>query len=615
MRQETIIDAVGRPSRLVDRVKLLSYKLAAWILIIIDVVIPILSQGIKWGLQAGTENGDPIGKIGTWVLTYILPLLDCLSGTGGVGAVGMGLSTAAFAWILAGVIFHVTKSHDKDEFVHDELENCIVRVVDEVRGRIVSLDVFAYSAKNYLAKLSAVRKGHGKIRIEKVRLLLCRANESRAWQSHQKGSIDKYYEQIKATIDTMDEWVKNGWIEDKNWEMRYIDDRLLCHFAIINGKYVVSGAMPLTMDGVPAAHGFDCYVIPPEAGNVVESYAMTFDTWFRRGFYDSGLKELNRKCKTACTEIIEEGILKNRRSSSFLDFRNIPLVDSGISGIDFYVLPDSRPISKLHIVLMCKYHVLNLYDYFRRTRTKDGVYKNRDALKWLLDHLRAAIKDSIKSKCSENKDGIEDIIVFEHGSMASRNGAGHSSIDHMHLHVILKHRFNVEALLADDSKRLMESGYYSVVEWDCSHKGPTPRRYHSIDDFVDDPEMGRSDYFLIWDPSIDEKDGSVFVYLMENFDRKDLGRKRDRPDVHQYLRRIFYEALPLVDQETLYPAALVTAYKEAKPSKKDMDVVRREIWRNDEIVLEQPDDVRERYVNVGAKLTKCLRDNPLGEGR
>lgn len=611
---KTIVDDVKAVLSLGGRLRHWAYALAAGIILVVDVALPVVTWGVKSYCAAHSQRtsgvetkdlSDTRRQDGYSHMTRldriferIVPALERFSGSGDLGK---GFSTGALAFILVALMEYLSKRERSGIVVHDKLEPCLDSVFSAVKGNVISLEIYAYSAKNYIANITkAIESGRIK-RIKKIRLLLCRANEIRAWQSHGQDAVKKYFAQIQSTIETFETWESKKLIDSSNWEIRYVDDRPLCHFCIINGRYVISGAMPLTESGIPCAHGADCYIITSDAGDVVDGYSETFSSWFARGFYDSGLKELSGKCLTACGKIIGTGILKNRRTQAYVDFRNTPLLSPDVQGLDFYILPDSRPISSLHVILMCKYHVLNLYDYLRRTWTQDGKSKTRYALKYLVKSIRA----EVKKQFGQN----EDIIVFEHGSMNPTNGGGHSSIDHMHLHVILKREMDVQKLICGDAQKLRMERSQSVVQWDVAHKGPVPKRYYSINDFADDPEMGTTDYFLIWDLSIGknyEKEAGkpVFVYLMQKLEQ---GSGLKIPDVHQYLRRIFFQALREKEQQTLYSDLMIQDYaKELGFKKFDIASVRRDIWRNDDKVIERGEEAREAYVKVGKGLVDAF---------
>ena len=315
---------------------------------------------------------------------------------------------------------------------------------------------------------------------------------------------------------------------DCDCEIRFIDDRPLVHFCIINGKYVITGQIPIKKKcGLVSSHANCCYIIS-ESDDVCIGYQNTFNTWFENGFYDSGLNILLPDNKCNGCRLIRTITSSSRKHS----FANTLLLKSQPPGVDFYLIPDGRPISKIHILLICKYHVLNLYDYFRRKKTMDGVEKVGVALNKLIRHIRESVKD--------------DILIFEHGSMNPYRKNKSTSIDHLHLHVILKNGIDIKELIKDDFHQLKKNNFHSIVQCRESEDGlPDVREYKEIDDFVDDPEMGSEDYFLIWDIG----EGKVYVYLKNNCVE---GKDRGIPSSSQYLRKLFFGALSTDDKKYLY---------------------------------------------------------------
>lgn len=459
-------------------------------------------------------------------------------------------SGIAFVWIIIMLINVLKRLLEARPIESGTIGECVKKAM-VLCGEVRTIDVYAYSAKNYLKVLddyiSRCRKAN-------IRLLLCRVNEFIAWYSHDSTKLATYESEIENAISTMKSWQDSGFI--KKGEIRFLDDRLLTHFCVINGKYVVAGVLPLRVGGVPSAGSHDggsCCFLNPTIGDVVERYAKTFETWFTyRGFYDSGLKRRSPSSCMVCRDIIEEKVLNNRGTCAYVDFVNSPLLDKNMLGLDFYVLPDCRPISKVHLVLMCKYHVLTLYDYFRRIKTEDGQSKTKYALHRLIMEIRKTVKSVFGDD--------EDILVFEHGSLRP-SSLSTPSLNHMHLHVILKKDlgdgFSIQNLIQKDSERLQNNGFCSVVEWDVDRRMNLPHRYLALDDFAEAPEMGGRDYLLVWDVSKyyseaeDERKG-VLVYLMQEFSIAKDQNIPDEKDVRQYFRRLFFSALDANVRKGIY---------------------------------------------------------------
>lgn len=192
----------------------------------------------------------------------------------------------------------------------------------------------------------------------------------------------------------------------------------------------------------------------------------------------------------------------------------------------------------------------------------------------------------------------------------------HSSIDHMHLHVILKPKLkpeiNVQTIIQEDSRRLLKARQQSVVEWGNNQNQPLFRSYHDLNAFANDPQMRNGiDYFLIWDLSKSESkdDDPILVYSMQQTDKRS---KLKQSDVHQYLRRVFFHALDASERNSLYPDAIIKNYAKQKDLK-DSEVAecRENIWRNDDVVIEIPLDIRKSYTTFSEKLNELIAGKVL----
>lgn len=473
---------------------------------------------------------------------------------------------AIIAIVIALIIKYIRKMLEERLSREGGLEDMISNVLNMYRNKpINSIDIYGYTGINYIRKIKDMIKDSG-VKVQgKVRFLLSRASEYRAWNSRKDEDIEKYRGELKEVIGMVEKLE----CADCDCEIRFIDDRPLVHFCIINGKYVITGQIPIIKkSGGLVSSRANCYIIS-ESDDVCIGYQNTFNTWFENGFYDSGLNILlpDNKCN-GCRLIRTITSLKQKHS-----FANTLLLKRQTPGVDFYLIPDGRPISKIHILLICKYHVLNLYDYFRRKKTMDGVEKVGVALNKLIRHIQKSVK--------------EDILIFEHGSMNPYRKNKSTSIDHLHVHVILKNGIDIKKLIEDDFNQQKKNNFHSIVQCRESEDGlPAVREYKEIDDFVDDPEMGSEDYFLIWDIG----EGKVYVYLKNNCVE---GDDRGIPSSSQYLRKLFFGALSIDDKKYLYGD--------------EEGNVPEDVWRRDE-----EEKFPEKSKGLYEEIARCLKDEIKG---
>ncbi len=415
--------------------------------------------------------------------------------------------------------------------------------------KIERLDIVDVDGKDYADVLKSVLSDNAgesiKIsEIAKLRVLLCRHSDFRV----DKETAEANKNALSNARNVFNDLHNNKKI--KKMEIRYMDTKLMQHFCVVNGNVMFGGTFPIGEE----ARGTDretCHV--SKDNDVVSGHKKTFNSWFDlRGFYDSGLMERDRTvCPNCCGHMLD-------KITSSDGWENKPLFNDKTQGEDFYIVPDIRPISKIHLVLICKYHVLNFYDYMKRSHLMND--KDREpgaALIELIENIRSSIKTRLGEK--------QEILVFEHGSLNPGSPTSAPSIDHLHLHVILRPTNCLTDTGALDTKKIFsETEYVEVKEGNVVDI----KKYRSIVGFAHDPSMGNSDYFLIWDPS--GAAGSFKIYVA-------LKKKEPDPNVKfsQYLRGVFYKKLEATDVKDIYGTDAAEKYKTEKKSDKT------EIWFND----------------------------------
>lgn len=483
------------------------------------------------------------------------------------------LVTTLFTAVLLKVLIKILYQMEHHHLNHvGTLRECLDAVVNAC-GKIKSVEIVAYTATNY-------RDFFKEKDVGSYRLLLCRANEFRAWDTAREEDLNAYQTELEETIKFI-----NKRTEGKD-EIRYLEDRIKSHFCIVNKKYVIVGLVSLRKEtGMASAHGDtkgekNCYVLDTTMGDVVERYVETFDTWFERAFSDSGLKIKDTTCNF-CKRILTAAK------------RNVdkPLVPVGsMDSSDFLILRDVRPISEMHLLLVCRYHVLCLYDYFRRRNTKYGT-NTIDELNGLIARIRRSVKEVFGDD--------EDIVVFEHGGLTAKKENA-ASVTHLHLHVILRSGLDgndsdsqggptnhedstsfIETIAFDDAIALREKKFCNVMGgWDKTSelmKNLTFTRYSTLQDFAEDRSQGMKDYFLIWDLKVN----GIYVYPMTDFGEM-VSSELQHPKeyISQYLRRLFFNRLAQEKRKYIY----------------GLDFAKEDgIWKNDAKYIPITKDMAKKY--------------------
>lgn len=432
------------------------------------------------------------------------------------------------------------------------------------RGVITYLDIFDTTGLDYIQTIKETLrdKTNDLTKIKNVRLLLCRHTDYRI----DRGTADCNSVALENTRKELDTLLSLKLIE--KYEIRYMDQQNIVHFCLLNKKVLFCGTNPISRK--ITRHNKCCHIVEDndkcchivEDNDVIAENGIAFDSWFEnRGFYDSGLMKRDEKiCPRCCGDILSNIEEKDSR------WEDMPLFVDKTSNEDFYIVPDVRPISNIHLVLICKYHVLNFYDYMKRSHLMND--KDREpgpALIELIKNIRSSIKTKLKEQGKE-----QEILVFEHGSLnpSSKNSA--PSIDHLHLHVILRPKgcekdgkLDISTIFNDlkyiESRKDERNKYVAVIE-----------KYKSIIGFAHDPDMGNCDYFLVWDPSGAPGEDKVFVALKKK-------KPARRVKFSQYLRKVFYNKLDADEATAIYGKDIVDKCK------KNGD--KKEIWFNDKTRL------------------------------
>ncbi len=386
-----------------------------------------------------------------------------------------------------------------------KLDNALKNVFDENK-HIRELSIFAYSGRNYIGYIN-----DNNITVGTLRLLLKRFNENEAYLVNKKTVIDGYNSELLGVINKARKLQKENKI--KKLDIRYFDFEPYSHFAIINSRKVIAGNLIHTFDSSKVKKEkvkiFDTNDI-----DVINSYQDFFERHFEKANKYSGLNDsLINDCPTcdAILQIRDELPLSPYcERTEFCNFTVLP--ESFFE--DFFIIPDMLPLSEFHLLLITKFHILSLSQYLKYKKNASDVEK-------MIKKLDEKVFETINKR----------IIIFEHGSNSENSQNSGKSIDHFHLHIVIKDdNIGVNELnkaIEDDSREVVETSSHD------SHEV-----FNSLSDFANSKRTNQEDYFLIWEPSSAE---NIHIYF-----------PKDKES--QYLRRLYYSKMSKKKKEDLYLA-------------------------------------------------------------
>ncbi len=368
------------------------------------------------------------------------------------------------------------------------------------------IKIFAYSAKNYIECLM-----RSNVRVKKLSLCLKRADDYSAWCVRNNKNAEKYKKELELVMDNLESLKERQKI--LNYEVRFYDFESYSHFGIFNNILLFGDLIPLFSDKKTVKIG-EIHTLSNIGRN--KSFYESKEEFFRNLFScsgtDSGLKITKEKCHYCETsELIQD---PHHINGTLIDYGkcDISLFDNTNIINDFILEPDFHPISELHMLLVSKFHILNLFDYLYH---KDAV-KN-------LQHLVYNIRNVIYQKTGQ------EIILFEHGTSAEGSGLTASSIEHLHMHIIYEPKsYNYINAIAEDNKK---TPLFDV------NRGMIQLK--TIEDFANENLIKNKDYFMIWKPGKSIAESRIYVW----FPNKKSS---------QYLRRIFFQGLSVEEKTSLY---------------------------------------------------------------
>lgn len=394
---------------------------------------------------------------------------------------------------------------EEDLHAYDAFNDAIAPIFSAT-SEFVEVCIFAYSAKNYIEWIK-----RSNIKIRKLRLCLKRADDYSAWCVRSNELVEKYKKELWTVLDNLEALKEQKIVED--YEVRFYDFESHSHFGIFNDSLIFGDLLPL-FARKKTVKICKVYVLSNigRNKNLYESKRDFFNNLYHCCGSDSGLKRTVDKCHYCDTsELIQN---PHHVNGSLVDFGkcDISLINDVDAIDDFILEPDFHPISELHMLLVSKFHILNLFDYLYH---KNAVAK--------LQEVVYKIRNTIY-----NITGRE-ILIFEHGTSVANSDFSSGSIEHLHLHVIYEPQsYNYfKAIIQDNKKNQIFDASRGVF------------KFQTIEEFSQEPLIKNKDYFMIWKPGESINKSKVFVWLPTK-------------KASQYLRKIFFQGLTCKEKHALY---------------------------------------------------------------
>ena len=395
---------------------------------------------------------------------------------------------------------------EEDFHSYDSFNEAIMPILNAAT-EFSEIKVFAYSAKNYVECLMRSR-----IKVGKISLCLKRANDYSAWCINNEKKAQKYQKELEIVIDNLEALKERKQIN--TFEVRFYDFECYSHFGIFNDVLLFGDLIPLFSEKKTVEIG-KIYTLSNVGRNKTffESKEVFFDKLFASSGADSGLKLCRANCHYCDTsELIQDPHHMNGTLLNYYGKCDISLIKDTDTIVDFLLQPDFHPISELHMLLVSKFHILNMFDYLYH---KDAV----DNLETIVYDIRNAVYQ---------KTGKE-ILLFEHGTAVEGENVSGSSIEHLHMHIIYEpENYNyIKAISEDNIRNPIFDADHGMIQ------------LKSIRDFSQEYSIKNKDYFMVWKPGKCTAESSIYVW----FPTKKSS---------QYLRKIFFQGLSTKEKEALY---------------------------------------------------------------
>lgn len=386
--------------------------------------------------------------------------------------------------------------------------NDAIMPIIKSKNEFNEVKIFAYSAKNYIECLM-----RSNVRIKRLCLCLKLANDYSAWFMHNENRANKYQNELKLVMKDLNNLKDREKVAE--YEVRFYDFEPYSHFGIFDDQMLCGDLIPLFSEKKTVQIGkIQTLKNIGRNEDFFTNKSVFFNRLFASSVSDSGLKLPQQGCHYCETnEMIQDPHHMNGTVGEFGKC-DISLIDNVDAIQDFILEPDFHPISELHMLLVCKFHSLNLYDYLCHKDAAENlersIYKIRDVI---------------------YKQTKQEIILFEHGTSTLGSLLSASSIEHLHIHIIYKPKTYdyISAVVADNAAK-----QEPVFD---TNKGCI--LFDSIHEFANSGVIKNKDYFMIWEPGKSKTESKIYVWLPI---------KKES----QYLRRIFFQGLSNEEKEKLY---------------------------------------------------------------
>ncbi len=398
---------------------------------------------------------------------------------------------SAVVLILIFEIYQCVIPNENNKMNRCNLDDALSQIMNK-KKKYKKVCIFAYSAHNYLKFFK-----RNSVQIEELYLLLRKFDENEAFLLHSKEMIEKYEKELTETIQLTQDLLEKKLIQKIH--IRYFDFECYSHFAIFDSKIAIEGKLIHSYDSSKLS-------IPPvniyeKEDYIIDELQHFFDAHYNHLDEYSGLKTIKEKdtCIT-CREILDfsdEHLHKFNAKGELCNFSILPFNMLE----DFVLVPDMRPLSRVHLLLTTKFHVMCMFQYLHHNGAAE-----------YLEELIKKIDDFIYGREQEH------IVVFEHGSSVSNSALSGKSIDHLHLHILLKNSQNdLEAAIRNDKNKIVNTD-----DLQCKYC------FDSLEAFGRFERAGNADYFLVWDPMMERN--KITVYFPHEKES-------------QYLRRIYFSTM------------------------------------------------------------------------
>lgn len=249
------------------------------------------------------------------------------------------------------------KTFVEEDISSFESFNDAIAFIFKQKKQFDEVKIFAYSAKNYIDFLK-----RSKIKIRHLYLCLHRANDYSAWFVQNKERALKYQTELTGVLENLEQMKEDR--EILQCEIRFYDFESYSHFGIFDEVMVWGDLIPMFSDKKTVQIGKvqEMQKIGRNA-DFFKNKIIFFDNLFAESVMDSGLKMIQEGCHYCETSKMILDPHHINGTASRYGKCDISLLNETKKIEDFILEPDFHPISDLHMLLVCKFHILNLQDF------------------------------------------------------------------------------------------------------------------------------------------------------------------------------------------------------------------------------------------------------------